>query len=111
MELIARLTKMSQPSRILIVDDDPIILRVLSNVLAPEGYVLATAVNGGHGFQTPGASSRRRDWTRADPTATQRRVATAADPHARRTDAGAILRCYRFRGRMTPLSKERQPRG
>ena len=46
MELIARLTKMSQPSRILIVDDDPIILRVLSNVLAPEGYVLATAANG-----------------------------------------------------------------
>jgi len=37
---------MSQTSRILIVDDDPIILRVLSNVLAPEGYELATAVNG-----------------------------------------------------------------
>ncbi len=37
---------MSQASRILIVDDDPIILRVLTNVLAPEGYVLATATNG-----------------------------------------------------------------
>jgi PAS domain S-box-containing protein len=37
---------MSQSSRILIVDDDPIILRVLSNVLAPEGYELATATNG-----------------------------------------------------------------
>ncbi len=37
---------MSRASRILIVDDDPIILRVLSNVLAPEGYELATAVNG-----------------------------------------------------------------
>jgi two-component system, cell cycle sensor histidine kinase and response regulator CckA len=38
--------KMSLPSRILIVDDDPIILRVLTNVLTPEGYALATAKNG-----------------------------------------------------------------
>lgn len=37
---------MSDASRILIVDDDPIILRVLSNVLAPEGYEIQTAANG-----------------------------------------------------------------
>ncbi len=37
---------MSDKSRILIVDDDPIILRVLTNVLAPEGYQLETASDG-----------------------------------------------------------------
>ncbi|HAV63533.1 MAG TPA: DNA-binding response regulator, partial [Verrucomicrobiales bacterium] len=37
---------MPDKSRILIVDDDPIILRVLVNVLAPEGYELETAMNG-----------------------------------------------------------------
>lgn len=37
---------MSDKSRILIVDDDPIILRVLSNVLAPEGYEIDTASDG-----------------------------------------------------------------
>ncbi|MBI1176803.1 response regulator, partial [bacterium] len=42
----------SQASRILIVDDDPIILRVLSNVLAPEGYEIATATNGKEALNT-----------------------------------------------------------
>lgn len=37
---------MSDKSRILIVDDDPIILRVMSNVLAPEGYEIDTASDG-----------------------------------------------------------------